>query len=96
MVSYREIEDRFNTQTDTVCGGYPERGPFDSEEEAWDAKVPSWMKVIEAHQGTHGWWVTYIYLTTTLPEQPPDDFEEYAKIHLSPNGRRALTDDTTV
>jgi len=32
MISYREIEERCHTQTDSVCGGYPERGPFGDEQ----------------------------------------------------------------
>ena len=70
MVSYREIEDRYNTQTDTQCGGYPERGPFDSEEEAWGADVPSRMGIVKVHQDDRGWWAIFSppITTTTLPE----------------------------
>jgi len=72
MVSYREIEDRYNTQTDTRCGGYPERGPFDSEEEAWGAgdKLPRWAIIVKVHQDDRGWWAVFTCTTTTttLPE----------------------------
>ena len=71
MVSYREIEDRYNTQTDTQRGGYPERGPFGSEEEAWSAETPCRNGiVVRVYQDDRGWWAIFTppITTTTLPE----------------------------
>jgi len=68
-VSYREIEQRLHTQTDSVCGGYPERGPFGSEQEAWGAEIPPSAAVVKVHQDTRGWWAIFTgTTTTTLPE----------------------------
>ena len=71
MASYREIEERLHTQTNSVCGGYSELGPFDSEDEAQGAcdEYPRWGKVIKVHQDTRGWWAVFTLLTTTLLEE---------------------------
>lgn len=91
MVSYREIEERLNTQTDSVCSGYPERGPFDSEQEAWSAEIPPGAAVVKVHPDARGWWAIFTGTTTTTTlKPPPEDFEEYAKTHLSPAGREIV------
>ena len=67
MVSYRDIEDRLHTGTDTRCGGYPERGPFGSEEEAQSATdlLPPWATIVKVHQDNRGWWAVYTCTTST-------------------------------
>lgn len=71
IVSYRKIEQRYNTQTDSVCSGHSKLGPFNSEDEAWSAcdEYPRWGKVIKVHQDTRGWWAVYMLMTTTLLEE---------------------------
>lgn len=65
--SYREIEERLNTQTNSVLSGYPERGPFDSADEAWGTgdKLPRWATVIKVYQDDRGWWAVYTCTTST-------------------------------
>lgn len=55
-----------NTETQTsVTEGYPEVGPFESEEAAWDATLPPFSFVRKIERRADGWYKVYTITTTT-------------------------------
>lgn len=68
------IKTRLNTRVETTVRGYPEVGPYDTEQEAWGhvgIELPGWATIVSVHKDNEGWWAAYTCTTTTLR-----DFEE--------------------